>query len=287
LSTESVWHRCGKDYPASLSDLPEGRYSVTIADDVSLEWYNARGLAFSGWTQPCWDNPTTYAPTTSTTTSLLYVDGTPPTVSEPRVVSSGFEAVVSVDAGDEVAGVGSIEWTTGDGYRYAGQPYIAHRYLAAGTWNGSVTATDRAGNQTTRPFSVTVQSTAGTVPSITSPSGTSTTGGVSLRLAASAATRQRVLARRAVLVKAACSRACLVSARGVLRIGARRYSLASRSRTLDAGKSAVLRLAVGPRARRALARAMRRKRQAIATVTLVATNAAGKRTTKTVRIKAV
>lgn len=50
LSTESVWHRCANDNPPRLSDLPEGAYSVTIADDISLDWYNARGLLFSGFT---------------------------------------------------------------------------------------------------------------------------------------------------------------------------------------------------------------------------------------------
>src|SRR4051812_9934357 len=69
LSTESVWHRCNKDLPPRLSNLPDGAYSITIADDISLDWYNARGLLFSGFTQPCWDSPTTSAPQTTPTTA--------------------------------------------------------------------------------------------------------------------------------------------------------------------------------------------------------------------------
>lgn len=290
LGTENVWHRCGKDYPAMLSGLPDGVYSVTIANDIDLDWYAARGMARDGVTQPCWDNPTATGPDAATTTSMLYVDGAPPTVSEPRVVASGNQAIVSVDAADGISGVDTIQWMTGDGYLYSGQTYIRHQYIAAGTWHGSVTVTDHAGNSTVRTFAVTV---APPVPSPTPPASThpappsAHTDTTPPRLRLNVSTHQRVSQRHSVLLRVRCSERCTLTARGTLALRGHRYRLSGRSMTLQRRKSSTLRLAVGARARRALRRTNLRKHRAVATIRLSWRDTAGNDASRKLQVRAL
>ena len=104
FASDSVWHRCGHDGPPTLSDAPEGAYTVLIADDVSLDWYAGRGLFNSGWTQPCRD-ATVGNPPVPSAQSTLYVDHTPPTVSAPTVLVADRKALVSATFDDAVSGV--------------------------------------------------------------------------------------------------------------------------------------------------------------------------------------
>lgn len=80
--------------------------------------------------------------------------------------------------------------------------------------------------------------------------------GLSLR--SSVRPRQRVARLRGVVARVRCDRRCRVTAKGVLRIGKRSFRLRSvRTRMLPANQRARVKLALGPRARRALRRAWR------------------------------
>ncbi|MDA0161288.1 PKD domain-containing protein [Solirubrobacter ginsenosidimutans] len=291
LSTESVWHRCNKDLPARLSDIPEGAYSITFADDISLDWYNARGLLFSGFTQPCWDNPTTYAPQTTPTTAMLYVDATPPTVSEPSPIIAGLDMLVSVETSDAVSGVASIEWSTGDGASYSGKSWVRHTYLLAGTWTGSVTVVDQAGNRTTRPYTVTVAPsappTAAKQPPAAIPTPVPAADTTAPLLRVDAQSRQRLRTRRAAVVTVSCSERCSASATGVLTVGGRRHALRASSRELLADQPGSVRVALSSQAQQALSRASRRGRRPVAVIRVTVQDAVGNRASKTVSVSAV
>ena len=285
LSTETVWHRCAKDYPARLSDLAEGAYSVTIADDIDLDWYSARGLLYSSFTQPCWDNPTSYAPQTTPTTAMLYVDATAPAVSEPAVITAGLDSLVSIQASDAVAGVASIQWSAGDGYIASGTTYVRHTYLLAGTWHGSVTVTDHAGNQTTRAYAVVVAPASSTPPQTRPAPPAADTTAPQLRVSASA--RQRLRSRGAALVTVTCSEPCTASATARLTASGHRFDLPSTTASLAAGQRRVLRLALTSRARqrsRAHTPIIGTRARASA---CVARDRAGNRAERTVRIAGV
>jgi hypothetical protein len=49
LSTENTWHRCvGHSGTATLSNVPDGVYTITIADGISGDWLITNGLGSSG-----------------------------------------------------------------------------------------------------------------------------------------------------------------------------------------------------------------------------------------------
>ncbi|MCU0307025.1 MAG: PKD domain-containing protein [Thermoleophilia bacterium] len=108
---------------------PEGNASTIVNDQILLD---------------------TLAPTANVSQSATtVVQGTPVSV----------DAAPSVDGtnGPNDSGVdpASAQWAFGDGTTATG-PTAAHTYAQPGTYSGSLTLKDRAGNQSTKQFSVTV-----------------------------------------------------------------------------------------------------------------------------------
>ena len=97
------------------------------------------------------------------------------------------------------------------------------------------------------------------------------------RLRARAKRRQRVLRRRGAVALVGCSEQCSVIARGRLRIGRRSFAMRPASRAARAGKRARLKITLTRKGRKALKRALRRKRKATVRLALRATDAAGNR----------
>lgn len=215
---------------------------------------------------------------------MLYVDATPPTVSEPRVIVAGLDTLVSVEASDAVAGIKTIEWSAGDGYTESGATYMRHAYIVAGTWSGSVTVTDHAGNISTRTYTVTVAQAqrAGGSPAPPAPVDKIAPG-----LRVNAAARQPMRARGAAVMTVRCSELCVAVANGSLTIAGRRYKLRTARRSLAAGESRTLRLALNSGTRQALSQASRRHRRVRATLRVVATDSAGNGTREAVHVTAL
>jgi hypothetical protein len=157
FSAEEFWHRCQRPSDVSFSNLPDGRYSIEITDDVNSDWYAARGQGSSGHTAPCRADPPPL-PMVSVTrrtasTSIRWRHGS----GRRGVVQSGREVLVSIDASDATTGVQSYRWTMGDGtVRTTAEPHLQHKYPAAGDWPASVAVTDFAGNQASASFTVSV-----------------------------------------------------------------------------------------------------------------------------------
>ena len=101
---------------------------------------------------------------------------------------------------------------------------MRHSYLTAGAWNGSVTVTDRAGNQTTRMFTVIVQPLTSTPPSAGTPTPTPADG-TPPQLPVKTVARQPVRTQNGVRVTVRCSERCVVRARAALGIRKQRYAL--------------------------------------------------------------
>jgi hypothetical protein len=279
LSTEPSWHRCGHDYPPRLSNLSDGVYTATIADDINLDWYAANGTAFSSMTQPCFD-ASPGAPNTPLTTSTLVVDSTPPIVGVPRVVSSDLDTLLSVDASDVTSGIQTVTWATGDGQVSQGSTFLRHQYLGYGSWPASVTVSDNAGNSTTRSFPVVLTKPAAVVPIETLPRPTSaiptmtadtTPPHLSSRLGAI-----RTVARsRALRVRLACSEICTTSTSGTLVISHRRYPIGAVRRRVATQTATTVTLRLSKATARALRAAAKHRRRATITVRVAAVDAAG------------
>lgn len=152
VSTESGWHRCANG-TLTLSDLPDGAYRVTIADDISINWWAAQGQGNSGHTAPCKEHWTTAPEGKVQTFDEIVVDSRPPEVSSP-LVDSLFQTVhVSVTANDATSGIQRFRWNMGDGaIRDTTTSDIFYSYLKVGAYNGTVEVTDFAGNTTEKSF---------------------------------------------------------------------------------------------------------------------------------------
>lgn len=156
LSTEPTWHRCvgASSFNVQLANLPDGTYSIAIADDVNEEYLAANGT-FNSSLNTC-GNPS-LGPPGAISQDTITIDSTPPTVSAPQVIVAGSMAQISVEATDSGTGVSSYTWFLGDGAsQTTTQPYDRYTYLWAGTFQGQVIVADAAGNQAARSFSVTI-----------------------------------------------------------------------------------------------------------------------------------
>lgn len=77
LSTDIAWHRCTQVHNVTLANLPDGTYSMMIADDVDLDYAAAHGLYNSSFTQqPCKEQPPP-EPFMPISVSSLVIDSTP------------------------------------------------------------------------------------------------------------------------------------------------------------------------------------------------------------------
>ena len=144
LSTETAWHRCLQYGSAMLANLPDGTYTIEIADDVNVNYLNSHGLLESGL-NTCGNGN---APDSAASASTITIDSTPPTVGLPGVIISSLTVQASVQASDAGTGVASYTWSFGDAaIDQTTTPYDQHTYLAYGTYSGSVVVTDGAGNR--------------------------------------------------------------------------------------------------------------------------------------------
>jgi hypothetical protein len=84
FSAEEFWHRCQRPSDVSFSNLPDGRYSIEITDDVNSDWYAARGQGSSGHTAPCRADPPPPPDGLGYATHSFYVDTVAPWVGAPR-----------------------------------------------------------------------------------------------------------------------------------------------------------------------------------------------------------
>jgi len=283
LSTEELWHRCTNGVGPQLRDLPDGVYTVDIADDVDLDWAIRRNIFNSGFTQPCRDT-VPQPPQTAWTRSALIVDSVPPAVSSP-VVTAGRSVHVHSTITDELSGVKSIRWATGDGAVVSDVLGFAHVYPAPGTYPASVTVTDYAGNSTTRSFPVTA--TAAAPPTlIVTPTPTRPADTVAPRVTVAALKARRVGRSGALSFTLSGSETARVAVTATVRLGSRTVRLRPTSVQLPAGRTHTVRLAVSRTLRSRLRAVLRQHRRALATIDIVATDTSGnsRKLQRTVRI---
>lgn len=168
LSTDSNWHRCigGSSAHAELTNLPDGTYSIDIADDINKVYLNSIG-AFDSSSNTCGDP--SMAPPGAVSRDTIVIDSTPPTVGAPSVTTAARTVQASVQASDSGTGVASYTWVFGDGAQETtAQPYDRHQYLTDGSYSGQVIVTDGAGNQAAQAFTASVVAAASpTAPPVT------------------------------------------------------------------------------------------------------------------------
>jgi hypothetical protein len=154
LSTESTWHRCiTGSYLLELKDVPDGTYSIDIADDINLIYLGRLLGGLSSGSNTCGDS--SRAPSSAISRDTIVIDSTPPVVAAPQVTTAGRTVQASVQASDTATGVASYRWSFGDGaIDTTVNPYDWHTYLGDGSYRGSVVVTDGAGNQATQTFSI-------------------------------------------------------------------------------------------------------------------------------------
>lgn len=169
-----TWDRCSLAKSWTLTGpLPDGVYTVTIADDVNTNYYASIGQVYSGHTEPCRALPEPApSPGTPLTSVSLTVDSQPPVVATPRASLSGRYAVVAFEASDALSGVERVDVHMGDGASFRVSPpatHVTHTYAQPGSYSGRVVATDRAGNTTATGFSATASTPAATAPASSAP----------------------------------------------------------------------------------------------------------------------
>jgi hypothetical protein len=169
---------------------------------------------------------------------------------------------VSASATDALSGVASVTWVPGDGAlseRLNSRLPAIHNYRF-GTFAGSVTAVDRAGNQATQPFTITV------VPCRTS-----------RRRPSPIRFDPNVLAGRALRLVLGASEQANVTITASVRALGQTYRLPVARRALLTGRYTPVRLLLRKDVRRAVARALRRHRPVRAQASVVAVDRSGNR----------
>jgi hypothetical protein len=274
LSTDQYWSRCqGQSNHVALSNLPDGLYTIAIADDINLTYWNDLGLLYSSHTQPCRDSPPE-PPSTPRSTDYFYVDTVPPSVSSPQIATNGKTVQLVIDATDRTTGIGTIAWSMGDGItQETTTPYITYTFLNYGAYDGHVDVADRAGNTTSVPFQVTLAPPAQSPTANQSPEAKSQQFRLRLRGPAS----QRVLRQRGVVIFVESDRAGTFVARATVAVpGASRVLKFRKLRkTVAAGVRTKLRLRLSGSARLAIRRALALRTRLTARVTVTARDRAG------------
>jgi hypothetical protein len=255
LSSEAAWHRCTTDTSATSATLPEGRYSISIADDDPA----------------CSPGDTSAPPTIITTTrgaSNVVVDGTPPVVPAPIVTALGFQhfAIDVTGAADALSGIATYAWIPHDGAPVVSgsrTPRITGNY-APGAWTGAVTVVDRAGNAATQGFTVTSVRPV-PAPDVTPPAVTAVRLGTA------------VLRGHVLPVSLTLSERSTATITARISAAGRTYPLPVARRTLLGNRLVTVRVPVKATVRRAIAAALRRHRPVRATAGILAVDAAGNR----------
>src|SRR4051794_15974756 len=255
LSTETAWHRCTTAGSATFATLPEGRYSISVADDAP----------------DCSPIDTTPPPTPVTTTrgaDVVVIDGTPPVV-PPPVVTRLQGNVFKIDASaatDALSGIASDTWIplagatprTGQVTRGLGRLTFTSTY-PPGTSTGSVTVTDAAGNSATQTFTV----AATPLPDVTPPT---------LRVLR---LEPAVVAGHALRVVVGLSERATVRIAATVRVAGRSYRAPEARRSLVGNRWITVRVPLKPPVRRSISRALRRHQPVRASVRVVAVDRAG------------
>jgi hypothetical protein len=262
LSSETAWHRCTTDTSATFATLPEGTYSISVADDDP-------SCAPSDTTAPAGIITTTRG------TSNVTVDGTPPVVPVPVVtaVAPGRYKIDAFAAHDALSGIASFTWIDRDGLppRASGRLSSITSSYPVGTFPGAVTVVDRAGNAATQGFTVTSLP----APPVVAPPDVTSPAILDVRL------RAAVLQGHVLPVSLTLSERATATITASIRAAGHTYRLAAARRTLLSVRPSTVRVPVKAAVRRAIARALRRHRPVRATVAIVAVDRAGNRRSAT------
>jgi hypothetical protein len=187
-------------------------------------------------------------------------DAVPPVVPVPAATLDENTRTVTLSAPstDARSGIASYVWTAGDGTppQVTTSSQFVHVYPSLGTFSGTVTVTDGAGNAASQGFTV-------AVVDHTAP-----------RLAALQIT-QSVLTTRTLRVALAPSERTDATIAANVRVAGRTYRLTTAKRALFAGRSRTIRIAVPRAARQAIARALRRDLPVRARVSVALADRAG------------
>ena len=156
LPGETSWTRCSQALGRQTRALQEGSYLAEVADDFNVDNLIERGI-YGG--QCAGSEP---SPGFVRTQRPLIVDLTPPVVDEPTARADERSVILTVPAQDTLAGIADVTFSFGDGATAAAVSgaagYVAgHTYAIDGTFPVAITASDRAGNRTTRTLAVTVE----------------------------------------------------------------------------------------------------------------------------------
>jgi hypothetical protein len=192
------------------------------------------------------------------------VDAVPPVVPVPVATLDENSRMVTLSAPttDDRSGIASYVWTAGDGtppqVTTTGQ--FVHVYPSLGTFSGTVTVTDGAGNAASQGFNVAVVDH--TTPRL---------GSVQIA--------RTVLATRTLRVVLVPTERASATIRASVRVAGRTYRLTTAQRALFAGRSRTVRISVRREVRQAIARALRRDLPVRATVSVALADGAGNATT--------
>ena len=275
LSTESVWHRCNKDLPGAPEQPARGRVldhsrrrhqsGLVRRPRAGLQRVHAAVLG----------QPDDAAPQTTPTTAMLYVDATPPTVTEPGVITAGLDALVSVEASDGSPGSQVSSGARATGLLLGEDVHSPH--VPARRDVERVGDRDRPRRQPERAPVHGHGRASATGPAAPAPAPPAPVDKIAPGLRVNAAARQLMRARGAAVMTVRCSE-LRRGRRG--RVADHRRSpvqLRTARRSLAAGESRTLRLALNSGTRQALSQASRRHRRVRATLRVVATDSAGNR----------
>jgi hypothetical protein len=128
--------------------LPDGTYTAEVVDDFNVDDLAARG-AFS---EQC--SGATPIAAFIVTTRTVVVDSLPPVVTGAGATVAGRSAQLAASATDANSDL-AFAWDFGDGFSGQG-PTARHEYFTYGTFQATVTVTDRAGNSATASVPVVV-----------------------------------------------------------------------------------------------------------------------------------
>lgn len=299
LSNEPQWHRCrvgASENRLVVQSLPDGVYTFYVADDYSRHVVPPG----HGWASACFSgfsDDWVYFPNSTPVSADMYVDSVPPAAGEVSVQAQGATfggnryvlARMSLELSDATSGIESIRWDMGDGTNVPSfQDYgknvtsIDHSYYRSGNYAGTVTITDRAGHQTTRAFSVAVPELNPSPPGGAIPPPAPAADRVPPSLSVSAARRQRALKTGSLTVQTGCSEVCELAATASATVRGRKLRVTAGTRTSPASALTTVKLRLSSSARKAIRAA--RPAKATFTVTVTASDAAGNRSSRQVRV---
>lgn len=157
FSSDLYWTRCFQGTTLTLSNIPDGKHELLIADDVNTWNWSGRGLGSSSYVMSCYQTPPTAPFASGTSSSSVTIDTSPPAVPMPNIETSGLRVDFALSPSDALSDITSIRWDFGDASGISNNlTSVTHEYRSAGTFEGNVEVRDEAGNSATREFAVQV-----------------------------------------------------------------------------------------------------------------------------------